>query len=179
MTVLGLLALNACVGQPALPSPADLSNRIRVRIDSREIPTITTADYFIYAVVRGPDGTRRGVNAYAPAYISSEGLSLMLGMKIERTFQLPDIELEETLKIEPSLAEDILLPDGYTLCFEPGTFYAYRIIDAGRTMAADLAPEIRLGQLTKDGTSYVEVAASNGPILKRAATPPNWPPGKD
>lgn len=176
---LATLTLTACVQSPGLPSPTDLGNRIRVRIDGREIPSITTADYFIYAAVRGPDGTRHGVDLYAPAYSSSEGLSLGLGMRIARTFELPDTELEESLKTEPSLAEDILLPDGYTLCFEPGTFYAYRIIDHGPTMAADLAPEIRLGQLTKDGTSYVEVAPSSGPIIKRAAPPPNWPPGKN
>lgn len=166
----------ACVYAPALPTRADLANRMRIRIEGREIPSITTADYFIYCVVEGPDGTRRGIDVLAPESSSSEGLSLQIGMDIRSAFELPDIELGETIGGEPNFSEDIMLPPGFMLCFEPGTFYAYRIIDHSRTMAADLAPEIRLGQLRKDGLAYYEVQASDGPNLERAKSPPNWPP---
>lgn len=177
LSLLALGALASCAtSHPSVPTPDELGNRLRVRIAGRDVLSITSADYFLYAVVRGPDGERRGVNVLAPESASSEGLSLGLGMDIRRTFGLPDIEIAETLITEQNLSEDILLPDGYTLCFEPGTFYAYRIIDHGKTMAADLDPEVRLGSIRADGRHYFEVEPSDGPVIKRAATPPGWPP---
>lgn len=159
------------------PTPSQLGTRLRVRIEGREIPSITSADYFVFLMIRGPDGRVEGIKTLTPESTASEGLSLMIGTRIESRFSLPDLRLTETIHAaDPSLAEDIVLPEGYTLCFAPGSFYAYRIIDNGQTMAADLAPEIRLGAITADGSRYIEVRPTAGPVIPRATTPPGWPP---
>lgn len=172
--LLGLLA--ACAAPPTAP---ELGDRVRIRIDGRDpaVPSITTADCFLSFLVLGPDGERRPIRAYAPEASESEGLSLIVGHRIHVAIGRegwPD--LGETRHGDPRLCEDLVLPPGTSLCFEPGTCFAYRIVDRGPTMRADLAPEIRIGQIRADGTGYVEMETSDGPELERAADPPGWPP---
>lgn len=177
---LGLGLLAACTAPPApMPTPAELGDRVRIRIDgrNREVPSITTADYFLSFVALGPDGQRKACRVYAPESAESEGLSLSVGSRIFRVFARegwPD--LGETRHGDPALCEDLVLPPGVSLCFEPGTCFAYRIVDHGLTMAADLDPEIRIGQIRADGSGYVELQPGAGPVLPRADDPPNWPP---
>jgi len=169
------LFMVACATAPG-PTPAELGNRIRIRIAGRgKVPSITTADYFLYLMVRGPDGGIAATRLLAPETMESEGLSLILGKRIEALFELPDVELTETLHGDPSCGEDIVLPAGCTLCFAPGSYYAYRIVDRSRIMTADLAPEIQLGVITADGSRYVELQPAAGPALERAKDPPSWP----
>ena len=158
------------------PAPESLGNRIRVRIEGRgNEKSITTADYFLYVTVRGPDGKLSATRLYAPATMDSEGMSLITGKHIEKLCDLPRIELKETLHGDPRCAEDVVLAPGYTLCFEPGSYFAYRIVDRTRTMTADRAAEIRLGMITADGSSYVELESADGPAIERATDPPGWP----
>jgi hypothetical protein len=172
-TVLVIL-LTGCTA--AGPAPESLGNRIRVRIDGRgREPSITTADYFLYLMVRGPDGRLHATRIHAPETAESEGMSLVIGKHIEKLCELPKVELVETLHGDPRCAEDIVLAPGYTLSFAPGSYYAYRIVDRTRTMHADRAAEIRLGMITADGSRYLELEAADGPPLERATDPPGWP----
>ena len=171
-----LVVLFAGCAAGADPAPLALGNRIRVRIEGRgEVPSITTADYFLYLTVRGPDGTRWATRVLAPETAESEGMSLFVGKHIEKKCDLPDVELTETLHGDRSCCEDIVLAPGYTLCFDPGSYYSYRIVDRGQTMIAERQAEIRLGAITADGSRYVEVEGADGPPLERAADPPGWP----
>ena len=174
LLIASLAALSACKLPAPPPSPDELGNRLRVLVTGREVESITTADYFLFLMVRAPDGTRTGINTYVPGYGSSGGMALGISVYIERRCDLPDLELIDKPGKNPVWC-DIVLPKGYSLCLEPGSHYAYRIVDHGPTMAADLNAEIHLLASSKDGTRYYEVAASDGPVLKRAATPPGWP----
>lgn len=177
---IGLALLAGCAAAPPpMPRPDELGDRVRIRIVGRnpDVPSITTADCFLSFVALGPDGQRKACRVYAPESAESEGLSLVVGSRIFRVFDRegwPD--LGETRHGDPTLGEDLVLPPGVSLCFEPGSCFAYRIVDHGPTMAADLDPEIRIGQLRADGSGYVELQPVAGPDLPRAADPPGWPP---
>lgn len=159
------------------PAPADLADRVRIRIAGREIPSITSADYFLFFVVLGEDGRREPIRVLATLYMSSGGLALAAGSQVWFTFDQEDWpELDSSRHGPEDLCEDFGLPPGTRLCFEPGTFFAYRIVDEGPTMVADLDPEIWIGQLRADGSGYVELQPSDGPELPRAQDPPDWPP---
>tara|TARA_R110002094_G_scaffold64192_7_gene74500 strand:- start:2 stop:559 length:558 start_codon:yes stop_codon:yes gene_type:complete len=171
-----LALLSACATHhAAAPPPEALGNRIRVRIEGREVDSITSADYFLYLMVRAPDGKRTGINALGPESVSAPGMALGLASIIRMRCDLPNLELIDPTASDPKWSTDIVLPPGYTLCCEPGSFYAYRIIEGGPTMAADLNPEVRISAIRADGTRYFEVPPSDGPLLKRAAMPPGWP----
>ena len=168
--------LGACAAPP-VPRPDELGNRIRVRVAGRgTVPSITTADYFLYFVVRGPDGRRASLRVLASETAESEGTALFLGKKIEVLLDLPRVQVVETLHGDTDCAEDIVLAPGCSLCFEPGSHYAYRIVDRSWRMAADRDPELHVGMITADGTGYVELQPASGPLLQRAQDPPGWPP---
>lgn len=159
------------------PAPDELADRVRVRIAGREIPSITSADYFLFFVVQGDDGRGEPIRVLATHYTSCEGLSLVAGSRVWFAFDQEGWpELGPSRHGPADLCADFALPPGTRLCFEPGTFFAYRIVDEGPTMVADLDPEISIGQLRADGSGYVELPPSAGPELPRAQDPPGWPP---
>ena len=169
------VVFSACA--TAGPARPELGDRIRVRIEGRgHEKSITTADYFLYLVLRSPDGRLAATRIYAPDTIESEGAALILGKRFEGLFDLPKVELAETRHGDPRCAHDVVLPPGYSLCFDPDTYFAYRIADGTRTMHADRAAEIRLGVITADGAGYVELEAADGPPIERATDPHGWPP---
>jgi hypothetical protein len=128
-------------------------------------------------VVRGPDGRTQAFGVAAFEYSESEGIAGELGVKIQDVYGLPPLVFAESLHAEdPALVHDFLLPAGYTLDFAPGHFYAYRVDRPRQRMIADLAPEIRLGQVSADGSRYLELQPSAGPDLVGSEDPPGWPP---
>lgn len=158
------------------PAPEDVGNRIRILIRGRDVESITSADYFLYVVIRTPDGRHVGTSTLLPESVSSPGSALSMSVQIERRCGLPDLEIVEGTDEDPQWSTEIVLPEGYSMSCEPGTFYAYRIIDYGKTMAADRAPEVRVQASSKDGSRFYDVPPSDGPVIRRAATPPDWPP---
>ncbi|MCA8952859.1 MAG: hypothetical protein KDE27_25340 [Planctomycetes bacterium] len=176
--LLGLGLLAGCSSVPPRPTRADLGDRVRIRIDGRDpaASSITTADYFLFFLVIDVDGGRRPVRANTTLCASSEGIALGISTDV---FGALDRELwaeiDETSRGDHELCEDFVLPPGTMLCFEPGTCFAYRIVDEGPRMVAELAPEVRIGQIRADGSDYVELQPVDGPELPRAADPPGWP----
>lgn len=168
--------LSACsLAKAPRPNAEQLDNRIRVRVVGRESESVLSADHFVFLTVCGPDGTRFGSRSRITIATSSEGIALGLSVNIERSADLADLAFEEVPDSVSKWTTDIVLPTGYTLCFDPGSYYVYRIVDFGKTMAADLNPEVRIGAPSKDGAQYFELQPSAGPLLKVAAMPPGWP----
>lgn len=163
-----------CAAEPGSVSES-LGNRLRVRIEGRgQEKSITTADYFLYLMFRCPDGTLAETRIYAPEFAESEGMSLDIGTHIERYHDPARVRLEETLHGDPRCCHDIVLPAGVSISFEPGSYFAYRIVDHTRMMRVDRDAEIRLGMITADGSRYVEVESADGPPIERATDPPGW-----
>jgi len=176
---LGALLLIGAAGcaSATRPSPAELGNRVRVRIVSRgDIPSITTADYRLLLMLRTPDGRLETFGVHAPATSDCESIAGALAVKIRSVFALPVVFCESLRADDPTLVHDFVLPAGYTLDFTPGRFYAYRVADPSRRKVADLAPEIRIGQITADGGRYLELQPTAGPEVRGSADPPGWPP---
>jgi len=159
-------------------TPAELGNRIRVRIEGRDLPGITSADYFLHWMIVGPDGRREAFRTLVVATSGSEDICGAIGIRAQQRFDAGRVEYVESLHGDDlRLVHDVVLPPGHSLCLDRGCYYAYRVIDSGSTMAADLLPEIRLGAITADGARYVEVRATDGLILARASLPAGWPTG--
>ncbi len=172
------VALTAACTSPPAPDVGELGSRVRVRIVSRgEIPSITTARYRLLVGIRGPDGRVEGFGVSAPEYAESESIGGALAIKFVSVLELPDLESPESLHGEPELVHDFVLPKGYALDFTPGRFFAYRVIGDDR-LVADLAPEIRIGQITADGSRYLELTPTAGPDLGESDDPPGWPPSE-
>lgn len=165
----------ACTTPPA-PELGELGNRVRVRIVSRgEVASITTARYRLLVCIRGPEGRVESFGVSAPEYAESEFIGGALAVKFTSVLDLPNLESHESLHGAADLVHDFVLPKGYALDFTPGRFFAYRVAANGR-LVADLAPEIRFGQITADGSRYVELLPTAGPDLGEGDDPPGWPP---
>ena len=170
-----LVAMNGCT--MSTPPPAELGNRLRVRIASRgDVPSITTAGYWLLLVLRDPEGRLVSFGDYCPKWSDSESCIGSLGVKAHSLLDLPGSEAAESRHGDRELCHDVILPQGYTLSFAPGHHYAYRDGTGDRAWVADAAPEVRIGQITADGSRYVELTASDGPPLAGDQLPPNWPP---
>jgi hypothetical protein len=99
-------------------------------------------------------------------------------VKIASVLDLPDFAFVESLHGDRELVHDFVLPPGWRLDFAPGRFYAYRVADPDSRMVADLDPEVRFGQVSADGSRYVDLQATAGPDRRGSEFPPGWPPGR-
>ena len=160
-----LAVLSACASPTSsvAPPPDQIGNRVRILIEGRDVESITSADYFLYCVVRTREGQRHGIRTLLPESVSSPGSALSIATGIERKCGLPDVEIREGTDKDPKWSSEFVLPEGYSLCCELGAFYAYRIVDGGPAMRADLTPEVRLQVSSQDGSSYFDVPPSDGP----------------
>jgi hypothetical protein len=167
-----VLALAACAAGDAPPTPA-LGNRIRFRVEGRGAEsTITSARYHLLFVVRDASGRRVGLGLHAPEYADSASVAGALAAKIESVFAT-DVHVVETRRGSASHCEEIELPPGFALCFEPGCHYAYRI---GGRREPDLEPEIRVEMLAADGSRYVPLRPTRGTAFGPDDALPHWPP---
>ncbi|MEZ6036248.1 MAG: hypothetical protein R3F29_02125 [Planctomycetota bacterium] len=175
---LGLVTLlAACVGSPS--SPAELGPRIRCRIVARgPVDSITSAEHRVFVVLVDGSGARKKVRLFSPEYAESEGLCGELGVDGEILFEREGAENHESLTGELTKVHDVVISDDIGLCFEPGSYYVYRRIEGTKRFAADPDPEIRFGQVRRDGSGYVELTPSVGPEIGYDDDPPGWPPAK-
>ena len=166
----------------AAPAPSvaeELGDRVRVRIVSRgDVPSITTGRYRLLLQVRGPDGFVESFGVNAPEHSDSESVAGQIAVKVASVLRLPKFAFVESLHGDPELVHAFVLPKGFLLDFAPGRFYALRAVGSDGRMVADLEPEIRFGQITADGSRYVELAATVGPDVLGTDDPPGWPPGR-
>jgi hypothetical protein len=175
-SLLVVVVLAAACASPPAPEIGELGSRVRVRIVSRgEVASITTARYRLLVCIRGPEGRVESFGVSAPRFSESESIGGSLAAKFKSVLDLPNLEFVESLQGAPELVHDFVLPKGYALDFTPGRFFAYRVAANGR-LVADLAPEIRFGQITADGSRYLELAPTAGPDLGEDDDPPGWPP---
>ncbi len=183
-----LLLASSCVsptpadsrgGHPAKPAAVstrpELGNRLRIRIHGREVPSITSVDYFVFLKVEGPDGRRHPIRIRVPESSGSEGLTFVLANAIEERTDLGELAITESLHTSGAdLSEDVLLPEGWRLCFGDGEFHVFQIPFGQREIVADPAPEVRVGSITADGARYVEVHATTGPAIPIGGRPAGW-----
>ena len=182
LRILALVPVAMLLVACAAPSPADagpLGDRVRVRIASRgDVASITTARYWLLLQVRGPGDRVESFGVNAPEHSESEGIGGELAVKIASVLDLPYFAIVESLHGDRELVHDFVLPPGWRLDFAPGRFYAYRVADPDGRMVADLDPEVRFGQISADGSRYVELQATAGPDRRGSEFPPGWPPGR-
>lgn len=170
---LALMLLLAACTTVEQPTPAELGQRVRVRVDGREIDSILTRDCFVFFAVLCPDGTRVPMRIRAPASSGCEGLSLIVANEITMRCSCGDLDLVPAQHGPKDQVADLVLPDGYALDFTPGSYLVYAIA-ADRTATADTGPELRLGQIAADGTRYVELSPASGPKLALHGRPPRF-----
>lgn len=175
MRTLPLLALTAACAAGPVPSPVELGNRIRVRVEGRGAEsTITSADHHLLFVVRAANGRRVALGVFVPEYADSASVAGGLAAKIASVFAT-DGHVVETRHGSASHCEEVDLPPGFALCFEPGCHYVYRVGSDGRR-EPDLEPEIRLEMLAADGSSYVPLRPTRGTVFGPDDALPHWPP---
>ncbi|MCB9877728.1 MAG: hypothetical protein H6835_09025 [Planctomycetes bacterium] len=171
------LLFGACAS--SAPSPDQLGPRIRCRIVARgPVDSITSAEHRVFLLLVAADGTRRAVRLFSPAYAESEGICGELGVDGEILFEREGAENHESVAGEPTKVHDVVIADDIGLCFAPGSFYVYRRVEGTKRFAADPDPEIRFGQVRRDGSGYVELTPSLGPEIGYDDDPPGWPPAK-
>lgn len=174
IAVLVLIAAG-CVATP--PGIESLGQRIRLRIAGRgQESSITSAEHRIFLLLRAPDGRALPVRVHSPEYDESEGLCGSIGVRAESVLDLPPVTFAESLHGNTSHVHDLVLPSGHTVVCAPGAFFVCRRVAGTNRFVADGDPEIWLGQITVDGSRYVEVAPGHGVEVTYETDPPGWPP---
>lgn len=174
IAVLCLIAAG-CAATPVVTEP--LGQRLRIRIAGRgQEPSITSAEHLLFLVLRTPDGRAVPVRLHSPEYEESEGLCGSIGVRAEYALGLPAVTYAESLHGDARLVHDLVLAPGYGLDFAPGAFFACRRVDATNRFVAETGSEIRVGQITADGSRYIEAASGHGVEATYDTDPPGWPP---
>jgi hypothetical protein len=174
LAVLFLFAAG-CVTTPT--GTEAMGQRIRVRIAGRgQEPSITSAEHRIFLVLRRPDGRTVPMRMHSPQYDESEGLCGSIGVRAESLLDLSESTFAESLHGAAPLVHDLVLPPGHTVVGAPGAFFVCRQVAGTNRFVAEADPEIRLGQITADGSRYVELTPGRGIEVTYETDPPGWPP---
>jgi len=169
-----LVAQLAACAAVERPTADQLGQRVRLRVAGREIASILTQDYFVFFAVLDQQGQRVPMRIRVPESGGSKGMSLAFANIITMRCDCGDLDLVPSRHgDDPECVADLVLPDGYALDFSPGSYVVYEVHE-DRTLTVDRAPELRLAQITRDGSRYIELPAHNGPDLAIDGRPPGF-----
>jgi hypothetical protein len=75
-----------------VPTPEELRNRVRLRVEGRDVESITSADYFFDPMVRAPNGKLTGAHTSFDESHGSNHVALAMSGAIQMRCELPVLE---------------------------------------------------------------------------------------